>query len=127
MPFSVGGLLVESLARRDFEAVGDCLDRSVRLRALLPFGPVELRGREGVEDWFRELFTTSGGFELLDATVGEVGARLYLRWRVRLQPGQDQPLSLIEQHVFATATERIEALDMLCSGFVPELAPTCRR
>jgi hypothetical protein len=117
----VGGFFIEALARRDFAAMADCLDPSVRLRALLPRGPVELVGRDEATRWFRSLFGGSGGLELADATVGEVGPRLYLRWRVGLTAaGTSGPHHLLEQHVFAVSGERICALDLLCSGFVTQ-------
>lgn len=125
---SVGGLFIEALARQDFAAMADCLDRSVRLRALLPPGPVELAGREAVAGWFRSLFGGPDGLEVADATMGEVGSRLYLRWRVSLRrPGPSGPLLLVEQHVFADVGERIDAVDLLCSGFAePPNAATGR-
>jgi hypothetical protein len=116
---SVGGLFIEALASRDFAAMADCLDPLVRLRALLPRGPVEVNGCEEVAGWFRSLFGGPDGLEMADATVGEVGPRLYLRWRVSLRgPEPSGPLRLVEQHVFADGRERIGALDLLCSGFV---------
>lgn len=116
---SVGGLFIEALARRDFAAMAGCLDPSVRLRALLPRGPVEVNGCEEVAGWFRSLFGGPDGLEMADATVGEVGSRLYLRWRVSLRgPGPSGPLRLVEQHVVADGGERIGAVDLLCSGFV---------
>jgi hypothetical protein len=117
----VGGLLIESLARRDFAAIGNCLDDEVRLRALLPFGPIELSGHHDVVGWFHDLFGPAQGFELVDGTVGEIGSRLYLRWRVSLVAAEAaRPRWVVEQHVFATATERITSLDLLCSGFLTQ-------
>jgi hypothetical protein len=118
---SVGGLFIEALARRDFAALADCLDASVRLRALLPRGPIEVVGRDKVAGWFRSLFDGPDSLELADGTVGEVGPRLYLRWRVSLTAaGTSGPHHLVEQHVFAVSGERISALDLLCSGFVTQ-------
>jgi hypothetical protein len=118
-PLSVGGLFIEALARRDFARLAGCLEPGVRLRALLPRGPVELTGCEEVAEWFRSLFGGPEELELADATVGEVGPRLYMRWRVSLTaPGPSGPRRLVEQHVFAASGDRISALDLLCSGFV---------
>jgi hypothetical protein len=50
--------------------------------------------------------------------VGEVGARLYLRWRVSLTaPDSSGPRRLVARHVFADGRERIGELDLLCPGF----------
>jgi hypothetical protein len=117
--WSVGGLLIESLARRDFATMGNCLDGEVRLRALLPCGEIEVSGHHDVIEWFHGLFGTAEDFELVDGTVGEIGSRLYLCWRVSLvAPDAGRRRSVVEQHMFATASERITSLDLLCSGFV---------
>lgn len=103
-PLSVGGLFIEALARRDFAALADCLEPGVRLRALLPAGPAEMTGREEVTGWFRSVFGGPEELQLADATVGEVGPRLYLRWRASLTaPGPSEPRHLVEQHVFAAS------------------------
>src|SRR5215469_3392470 len=81
-----GGTFIEALALRDFTALESCLDSAVRLRAMLPRGPIELAGSDAVAGWFRSLFGGPEDFELSDGTVGEVGQRLYLRWRIRLTP-----------------------------------------
>jgi hypothetical protein len=73
---SVGGLLIEALARQDFAALAGCLDPGVRMRALLPRGPVEMAGPAEVTGWFRSLFGGPDDFELADGTVGEIGPRL---------------------------------------------------
>jgi hypothetical protein len=117
--WSIGGLLIESLARREFAALQDCFVPDVQLRALLPFGPIEVTGCEEVASWFAAVFCGAERFEVVDGTVGEIGHRLYLRWRVRLGRDVGEPC-LVEQHAFATTDDRITALDLLCSGFVPE-------
>ena len=123
---SVGGLLVEALARQDFTALAGCLDPDARLRALLPRGPIEITGRDQVAGWLESLFGGPGGLEVADGTVGGIGPRLYLRWRVSLIRAGTAGRRQVEQHVFATtsASGRISVLDLLCSGFVaaPDLA-----
>ena len=58
---------------------------------------------------------------LADGTVGEVGPRLYMRWRMILTAaGPSEPPRLVEQHVFAACGEQISAMDLLCSGFVAQ-------
>jgi hypothetical protein len=100
-----GGAFIEALALRDFSALAACLDPAVRLRAMLPRGPVEMLGSDAVAGWFRSLFGGPEAFELSDGTVGEVGQRLYLRWRVRLTPaGRPGPRRLVEQHAFIAAS-----------------------
>jgi SnoaL-like domain len=119
--WSVGGLLIEALASQDFVAIADCLDRDVRLRTLHPDGPVETVGREQVVGMFRRWFGGPGRIAVLDATIGEVGPRLYLRWRIGSAGAAPAvPGQLVEQHVFASIAGRISALDLLSSGFVAQ-------
>jgi ketosteroid isomerase-like protein len=119
--WSVGGLFIEALANRDFEAMAECLDPDARLRALMPPGHIERRGRDDIVGQFRAWFGGPDELELVDATVGEVGSRLYLRWRLALTPvGGSGPQRTVEQHVFATTGDHISALDLLCSGFVSQ-------
>lgn len=118
---STGGLFLESLARRDFAGMARCLSPAVRFRALLPPRDVDVTGPDALLAEFRRWFgDDSEALELCDATVGEVGARIYLRWRIRLSPADDSGAArLVEQHAFAIVGDQIETLSLLCSGFVP--------
>jgi hypothetical protein len=118
---SPGEFFLESLARRDFDGMARCLASDVRFRALLPPRDVDVTGPEATLAEFRRWFGDEAErLELVESTVEEVGARLYMRWRVRLSPASDPAMSrLVEQHVFATAGDRIETLNLLCSGFFP--------
>ena len=84
---STGGLFLEALARRDFTAMACCLAPTVHFRALLPPRDVDVVGCEATMAEFRLWFANEAeAFEILDATIGEIGPRLYLRWRVRMTP-----------------------------------------
>jgi hypothetical protein len=66
------------------------------------------------------LFGGEDTVDVIDAAIGQIGPRIYLRWQVRMGAGGDpSSFRLVEQHAFATARESIEALDLLCSGFTP--------
>jgi ketosteroid isomerase-like protein len=110
--------LLDALTRRDFDAVQAVFDDDVRFRALVPSGPLELDGAEAAAQKFRSWFGGEDEFEVLDASIGEVGSRLYARWRVGMcPPGRPGESRVAEQHVFTTGTTRIASLDLLCSGF----------
>jgi SnoaL-like domain len=123
----VAGLFRESFAHRDFPGLAACLHPDLRFRALVPPGPFETLGVEEAMSRFRRWFDGEDDFEVLDASIGQVGARIYLRWRVRMRAAADpESVRLVEQHAFASAGERIESLDLLCSGFQLESgAPRC--
>jgi hypothetical protein len=121
--WSLGGVFLESLVNRDYARMAATLGTRVRFRALLPPGPMDWEGPEAVADAFNSWFGQADDFELVDATVGEVGGRLHLSWRLRVRPapfGIGDGWHVIEQQAYADATETIDALELLCSGFQPE-------
>jgi hypothetical protein len=121
--WSIGGTFLEGLGARDFARLAASLAPDVRLRALLPPGPMEWTGSDDVADTLRSWFADATDFELVDATVGEVGGRLHLSWRLRLRPapfGIGAGWHVIEQQAYADAGTAIETLDLLCSGFHAE-------
>ena len=121
--WSVGGAFLESLADRDFPRMASTLAAGVRFRAMLPPGPAEWDGARAVTDAFESWFGAAEDFQVLDATVGEVGGRLHLSWRLRMRPApfdMGKGWHVIEQQAYADASGCIEALDLLCSGFHAE-------
>ena len=121
--WSVGGVFLEALANRDYEKVAATLGSTVRFRAMLPSGPMDWVGPEAVAEAFSSWFGGADDFELVDATVGEVGGRLHLSWRLRVRPapfGIGDGWHVIEQQAYADTTDTIETLDLLCSGFQAE-------
>ena len=114
----IGGLLLDALTHRDFDAMRKLFDDNVRFRALVPSGPFEVNTAEETAAKFRAWFGGEDDFEVVDASLGQVGAKLYARWQVRLAaPGHSHESRVAEQHVFISGTERVEALELLCSGF----------
>jgi hypothetical protein len=121
--WSVGGVFLEALANRDYSQMAATMEPTVRFRAMLPPGPMTCEGPAEVAGVFRSWFGDAEDFEVVDATVGEVGGRLHLSWRLRLRPapfGIGEGWHVIEQQTYADAGESIESLDLLCSGFHAE-------
>jgi len=83
--FALAGSFLECLAAQDFGRVGKALTADVKLRALLPGGLREWTGAETIAAVFATWFGDTEDFELLEAAVGDVGGRLHLHWRLRLQ------------------------------------------
>jgi hypothetical protein len=121
--WSVGGVFLEALANRNFAALAATLAPDVRFRAMLPPGPMDWEGANTVSGVFGSWFGDAQEFELVDATVGEVGGRLHLSWRLRVRPAPfdiGDGWHVIEQQAYANAGDTIESLDLLCSGFHAE-------
>lgn len=114
----VNGRLVHAISCRDFREFEDCLDDNVHLRALLPSGLLELDGAARIATQFENWFGGTDDFALVEASAGAVGAKRYLRWRIRLNPpGSPEQARVAEQHLFTTGRDHIETIDLVCSGF----------
>lgn len=121
--WSVDGVILEGLAARDFGRLASALAPGVRVRALLPPGVMDWEGPDAVVGALTSWFGSATEFELVDATVGEVGGRLHLSWRLRVSPapfGIGAEWHVIEQQAYVDGGDSIEHLDLLCSGFRPE-------
>jgi hypothetical protein len=124
--WSVGGVFLEALANRDYQRMATALAPAVRFRAMLPPGPMDWEGPDAVAGAFSSWFGEAADFEVIDATVGDIGGRLHLSWRLRVRPapfGIGAGWHVIEQQVYADAGDTIESLDLLCSGFHPAAEP----
>ena len=114
----ISGRFLDALTRRDFPAMADCLSATARMRAVTPMRELDLSGPAEISERFGMWFGDSADFDVVDASLGEVGTRIYFRWRIRTSGrGGTTELEIVEQHVFATVTERIDSLELLCSGF----------
>ncbi len=79
-------------------------------------GTVMARLAEAFRSWFGQVEE----LELLEATVGQVGGRLQLSWRIRVRPVPfdiGEGWHVIEQRAFADVDAAIDNLDPVCSGF----------
>jgi hypothetical protein len=123
--WSVGGLLLEALAVRDFDRMTECFTPEAKMRALIPPGLSECDSAEQIVDNIRSWFGGATEFEVLDGTVGEVGGRVHVSWRLRMHPTPwgDNTWHVIEQQAYLQADQRISAIDLLCSGFQPDPRP----
>ena len=121
--FALAGSFLEGLAAQDFGRIGKALTADVKLRALLPGGLSEWTGAETIAAAFATWFGDTRDFELIEAAVGEVGGRLHLYWRLRLQAERlGSGWFTVEQQAYADAGEdgRIARLDLVCTGYRPE-------
>jgi hypothetical protein len=120
--WSVGGLFLEALAVRDFTRMAECFTPEATMRALIPPGLNECEGAAQIVDSIRSWFGGATEFEVLDGSVGEVGGRVHVSWRLRMHPTPwgDDTWHVIEQQAYLRAGGQIEAIDLLCSGFQPD-------
>jgi hypothetical protein len=129
-PFGVvaGRAVLEALTHRDFAALAEAVAPDATLTALVPRGPRVWDGTEGVRRAFDGWFADLTDYEIVDATIREVGSRLRLSWRVRVRGERlGDGWYLVEQYLYADPdpSGRLRGLRLLCSGYCPE--PTALR
>ena len=115
--------LIAALAERDFARLACKLTPEVRMRALLPPGLVEISGADAAAAKFSSWFGDAEEIELIHSGNDAVADRLHVFYRLRVKkPGNVS--KLVEQHLLcAFEGERINALDLVCTGFRPDDGP----
>jgi len=118
----VGEALVHCLSAGDFAGLQTRLATDVRLRALLPGGPIEVGGDQAVAGklalWFGDVEVR----DLLGHEVDEIEGRLHTAWRFQVSPHPVRRTPgrfAIRQDAWSELDEtgRICSIDLLCSGF----------
>ena len=114
-----GRRFVEALARHEFEALRAALSEDVRFRMLLPSGPQHEDGPAATAGRFMGWFGDANPLELQGSAVEWVADRLAISYQFRLREADGW--KLIEQHLMVDVDDdgRMEAVDLLCSGFRP--------
>jgi hypothetical protein len=121
-PTDVGDVFVTALVDGDIPRLAGTLDSEVQMRALIPPGPIEVRGAEAVAGKFATWFGSAERLELIRSVSEPVADRLHVSYRLRVRRAGD-PWKVVEQHLLCAHDEgRITALDLVCSGFRPEYA-----
>jgi hypothetical protein len=118
----LGAMFVAALAERDFGRLPDTLAPDVRMRALIPPGPVEISGAEAAAAKFSTWFGDAEELALLRSGSETVSDRLHIFYRLRVKkPGDFR--KIVEQHLLCTfEDDRITTLDLVCTGFRPDEA-----
>lgn len=112
--------LIEALAERDFARLGGTLADDVRMRALIPPGPLELTGRDAAAGRFSSWFGSADELELVGSASDTVADRVHVTYRLRVKRPTDG-WRLVEQHLVCTIEAgHITALDLICTGFRPD-------
>jgi hypothetical protein len=118
----LGAGLVTALAERNFARLAETLTPDVRMRALIPPGPLELSGADAAAAKFSSWFGNAEEFELIRSGTDTVADRLHVFYRLRVKkPGDVR--KIVEQHLLcAFDGEGISAIDLVCTGFRPSEA-----
>jgi SnoaL-like domain len=117
--------LVAALAERDFGRLADTLAPDVRMRALIPPGPVEASGADAAAARFSAWFGGAEELVLVRSGSDVVADRVHVFYTLRTKkPGE--AWKIVEQHLLCSLENgHIAALDLVCTGFRPA-TPTRR-
>jgi hypothetical protein len=105
-----------AVAGRDGGRLGATLTDTVRLRALLPGGPVESHGRAAVVARFAGWFAEFDTVELVSAAGEPVVDRLLVHYRLDVRRGPTRWICT-QTLMCKTAGDLLATVDLLCSGF----------
>ncbi|MGZ4627205.1 MAG: nuclear transport factor 2 family protein [Kineosporiaceae bacterium] len=113
----IGENVVAALAAKDFDRLRAALADDVRFRLLVPKGPQSQEGPDETVARFARWYGEADELWLESSSVGTVGDRLVLAYRIRLHDADGW--QVIEQHLVGDATPdgRLRAIDLLCTGF----------
>jgi hypothetical protein len=115
-----GTALIAALADCDFPRLAGILTPEVRMRALIPPGPIEISGAEAAAAKFSTWFGNAETLELIRSGSDTVADRQHVFYRLRIKKPGDIP-KLVEQHLLcALEGGRINAIDLVCSRFRPD-------
>jgi hypothetical protein len=108
--------MAAAVAGRDSVRLAAAVTDTVRLRALLPGGPVEEHGREAVVARFRGWFAGLDSVDLVESAGQAVADRLLIHYRLELAR-DDTRWACTQTSVCKVMDGRLATIDLLCSGF----------
>jgi DNA-binding GntR family transcriptional regulator len=108
--------IATAVARRDPQRLAEALTETVRLRALLPGGPVEVHGRTDVAARFHAWFADFSTVEVVESTGEQVADKLLIHYRLHLTQATTRWVCT-QTAVCKVADGGLAVIDLLCSGF----------
>jgi hypothetical protein len=112
----VAARVATAVAQRDEGQLAAALTATVRLRALLPGGPVEAHGRQDVAARFHGWFADFHTVEVVDVVGEAVADRLLIHYRLHLR--QETTRWVCTQTAICKVVDgHLAVIDLLCSGF----------
>ncbi len=115
----VGRDFVAALQHQDWERLAASFDATVRFRGLTPRGLREAGERAAAAHYLQKWFGDADELRLVSSEVELMRDRLHIAYRFR---AHEDRWYVVEQHVFCSIEAgRVTRMDLLCSGFLPEL------
>lgn len=115
----IGTVFVAALARQAWVELTACLDDPMQFRALIPSGLRTAEDRASAARYFQKWFGDADQLVLLSAQIAPMHDKLHMTYRFRAHEDQ---WYIVEQQAYCTVQDgHITTIDLLCSGFRPEL------
>jgi hypothetical protein len=108
--------IAAAVAGRDSVRLAAAVTGTVRLRALLPGGPIEEHGRDAVVARFARWFADMDTVGLVESAGEAVADRLLIHYRLDLAQ-RGTRWACTQTLVCKTVDGRLATIDLLCSGF----------
>ncbi|WLQ07169.1 hypothetical protein [Arthrobacter oryzae] len=118
-PRDVAAALINALTARDFTGAQSLLAPGIQFRMLVPGRLMTDQGANATIHRFASWFAGADQFHVEASSVQEIEGRAVVTYRLRLHDARGW--QLLEQHLMLdVGTDgRVEAIDLLCSGFRP--------
>jgi hypothetical protein len=118
---ATGQRFVDAIAHRTWDELATCLDDAVQFRGLTVKGLFSADDRASAASHVRTWFGWLDQLALLSSEVQPMHDRLHISYRFRAHKDQ---WYLIEQQAYCSVQDgQIKQIDIVCSGFLPEVAP----
>jgi hypothetical protein len=108
--------IAAAVAGRDSARLAAAVTGTVRLRALLPGGPVEEHGRDAVVARFGGWFAGLDTVDLVESAGEAVADRLLIHYRLDLAR-RGTRWACTQTSICKIDDGRLATIDLLCSGF----------
>jgi hypothetical protein len=108
--------IAAAVADRDGVQLAAAVTDTVRLRALLPGGPIEEHGRDAVVARFRGWFADMDTVDLVESAGEAVADRLLIHYRLDLAQ-RGTCWACTQTSICKIDNGRLATIDLLCSGF----------
>lgn len=116
LPTEVTATFLAALRRRDFAALAAVVSPDAPIRALTPMGLATGTGPAFLEERLTTWFGGDDRFWVEATVVASAGVKTHLSWRIAMA-GPDGAVRKAEQRAFVRVSDRIDSLDLVCSGF----------
>jgi hypothetical protein len=108
--------IAAAVADRDSGQLAAAVTDTVRLRALLPGGPIEEHGRDAVIARFDGWFAGLDAVDLVESTGQSIADRLLIHYRLDLAQ-RGTRWACTQTSICKLDNGRLATIDLLCSGF----------